>query len=56
MAFEQYMQTQFYLNFPYLQITLATLGMVLFLLLSLRTDYHYTSFIGFLIAPLLPLL
>ncbi|HHU51576.1 MAG TPA: GGDEF domain-containing protein [Firmicutes bacterium] len=53
--YEQYMQTQFYLNFPYLQITLATLGMVLFLLLSLRTDYHYTSFIGFLIAPLLPL-
>lgn len=53
--YEQYMQTRFYLNFPYLQITLATLGMVLFLLLSLRTDYHYTSFIGLLIAPLLPL-
>lgn len=53
--YHQYIGTRFYLNFPYLQIILATLGMVFFLILSLRTDNNYTSFIGLLIAPLLPL-
>lgn len=53
--FHQYIEARFYLNLPYLQIILATLGMVFFFLLSLRTDHNYTSFTGLLIAPLLPL-
>jgi len=53
--YEQHIRMHFFLSFPYFQTLIITLGATTYMLLSYYRDQDYGSYVGLLIAALLPL-